>query len=93
MKFENYARCEFERVKEMDGHIISLRNGEIKVRIQNMTTVYKYINVAGIPFEVPDNVIINVFSRFGEVKEVKMNYYDVVRKGIATGTRKIKMRV
>ena len=77
----------------MDGHIISLRNGDTKMRIQDMMTVYKYVNVAGIPFEVPDNVIVNVFSRFGEVKEVRMNYYNVGLKGIATGTRKIKMIV
>ena len=93
VKFENYARSEFERIKELDGQIISLKNGEIKMRIQDMTTKYKYVNVAGIPYEIPDDVIVNLFSRFGEVKEVRMNYYNVGLKGIATGTRKIKMVV
>ena len=93
VKFENYAKSEFERVKEMDGQIINLKNGEIKIRIQDMTTEYKYVNVAGIPFEVPDNVVVDLFSRFGEVKEVRMNFYNVGLKGLATGTRKIKMIV
>ena len=93
VKFEDYAKNEFERIKEMDGDIISLKNGEIKIRIQDMTTEYKYVNVAGIPFEVPDALVTDLFSRFGEVKEIRMNYYNVGLKGIATGTRKIKMIV
>ena len=70
-----------------------LSNSEIKIRIQDMTTEYKYVNVAGIPFEVPDALVTDLFSRFGEVKEIRMNYYNVGLKGIATGTRKIKMIV
>ena len=64
IKFDDHAKSEFERVKELDGQIISLRNGDIKIRIQDMTTEYKYVNVAGIPMEVPDNVVIDLFSEF-----------------------------
>ena len=95
LKLEDYASVEFDRIKDMDGEIITLRKNEedVKIMIQDMTSNIKYVAVAGVPFEVPDNAVYELMSRFGIVKGIRMNYYQSVLKGIATGTCIVKMSV
>ena len=95
VKLEDNAFMEFDRIKDMDGEIITLKKNEedIKIMIQDMTSNIKYVAVAGIPFEVPDKAVYELMSRFGIVKGIRMNYYQSVLKGIATGTRIVKMSI
>ena len=95
VKLEDDAFIEFDRIKDMDGEIITLRKDEedVKIMIQDMTSNIKYVAVAGIPFEVPDKAVYELMSRFGIVKGIRMNYYQSVLKGIATGTRIVKMSI
>ena len=58
-----------------------------------MTGDIKYVSVVGIPFEVPDRVVVEIMSRFGTVKDIKMNFYQQNLQGIANGTRCVKMIV
>ena len=76
VKLEDDAFMEFDRIKDMDGEIITLRKNEedIKIMIQDMTSNIKYVAVAGIPFEVPDKAVYELMSRFGIVKGIRMNY-------------------
>ena len=89
VKLEDCASVEFERMKDMDGEIITLKRNddEVKIMIQDMTSNIKYVAVAGIPFEVPDEAVAELMSRFGDVKGIRMNYYKSILNGIATGTR------
>ena len=77
VKLDDDAFMEFERIKDMDGEIITLKrnNGDIKIMIQDMTSSMKYVAVAGIPFEVPNDAVAALMSRFGDVKGIRMNYY------------------
>ena len=79
----------------MDGEIITLRKntGDLKIMIQDMTSNMKYVAVAGIPFEVPNEAVAALMSRFGDVKGIRMNYYKSILNCIATGTRIIKMNM
>ena len=95
VKLDDDALMEFERMKDMDGEIITLRrnNCDVKIMIQDMTSNIKYVAVSGIPFEVPNEAVAALMSRFGDVKGIRMNYYKSILNGIATGTRIIKMNI
>ena len=77
VKLDDDAFMEFERMKDMDGEIITLRrnNCDVKIMIQDMTSNIKYVAVSGIPFEVPNEAVAALMSRFGDVKGIRMNYY------------------
>ena len=90
-KFKSTAANVFDRLKNMDGEIIQVRGGEARVMIQDMTGEVKYVSVSGIPYEVPDEVVANLMSRFGTVKSIRMNYFQQALTGIANGTRCVKM--
>ena len=95
VKLKDDAMLEFDRIKDMDGEIITLRRnfGDVKIMIQDMTSCLKYVAVAGIPFEVPNDAVAALMSRFGDVKGIRMNYYKSILNGIATGTRIVKMNM
>ena len=95
VKLNDDAMLDFDRIKDMDGEIITLRrnNGDVKIMIQDMTSSLKYVAVAGIPFEVPNEAVAALMSRFGDVKGIRMNYYKSILNGIATGTRIVKMNM
>ena len=95
IKLDDYAALEFERMKDRDGETITLirKNEEVKIMIQDMTSNIKNVAVAGIPFEVPDEAVTELMSRFGDVRGIRMNFYQSILKGIATGTRIVKMNI
>ena len=96
IKLKEEALDEFDRMVSMDGEVFTIQRTdgeEVRIMVQDMASNIKYVSVAGVPFEVPDEALYNLMSRFGDVKGVRMNYYHTILPGIATGTRVVKMNI
>ena len=91
IKFKPQFANVFERVKKLDGNVLLVRGGEARVIIQDMTGEIKYVSVYGVPFEVPNSAVEELMSRFGQVKDIRMIFFQQNLCGIATGTRCVKM--
>ena len=73
IKFKDSAESEYERMKDLDGEVITIKqetDEEVKIMVQDITSNIKYVAVSGVPFEVPDSALTNLMSRFGEVKGI-----------------------
>ena len=72
LKFKSQFEYVFERVKSRDRDVVSVRGGEARVMVQDMTGEIEYVSVVRMPFEIPDKVVVEIMSRFGTVKDIKI---------------------
>ena len=94
INYKETSTMMYDLLKFRDGEIFKIHNySEKRIMIQDMSSDLKFVAVIGVPFEVPHQIVRNIMSRFGEVHDIRMNYFQTKLNGLATGTRTVKMKV
>ena len=65
-----------------------------KVKVVNLSSTFSFVSIRNAPFELSDELIINILSRYGKVEGIRHNKYTYgPLKGVLTGVRTAKMQV
>ena len=70
----------------------SVEVGSLSAKIINLSKSYTYVSVRNAPFELEDDMIVNILSRYGKVENLRNNKFAVGPfKGLLNGVRTVKM--
>ena len=82
-----------EIVKDFEDKLIKLSE-ENNVKIVNLSTTNTYVSIRNAPFELSDELLINIMSRYGKVDSIRSNRFSMgPLKGVLTGIRTVKMKI
>ena len=69
-------------------------SGSLSAKVINLGMSFTYMSVRNAPFEMEDDTIVNILSRYGKVENVRRNRYVVGPfKGLLNGVHTAKMKI
>ena len=80
-------------MEKFEDRVIAINNVD-SVKVINLSSTITFVSVRNAPFEMDDDVIINILSRYGKVESLRNNRYSVGPfKGLLTGMRTARMKL
>ena len=68
--------------------------GAVSVKVINLSKSFSYVSVRNAPFELDDDTIVKIMSRYGKVDSIRNNRFSFGPfSGLLTGVRTVKMRI
>ena len=101
-----FQECKYNRVEvkfhdedvhrqfviEYAGKVIVLDNDHISVKVVNLSDIYTYVSIRYAPYDLPNDTITKVLSRYGQVEGIRWNKYTYGdATGLLNGTRTAQM--
>ena len=69
-------------------------NGYGNVRVVNMSKVFIFVSVRYAPFDMEEETLVNILSRYGKVHDMRWNRFSYGKaKGLLNGTRTARMQI
>ena len=76
-------------MKKYEDEIVMIESVEAKVT--NLSQSYTYVSVRNTPFELEDDVILSILSRYGKIDSMRLNRFVTGPfKGLLNGVRTVK---
>ena len=80
-------------VNDYEDQTLKINESET-VKIINLSSSVTYVSVRNAPFEMDDELITNILSRYGKVENVRNNRFSVGPfRGLLSGVRTVRMRI
>jgi len=92
IKFNNSAIYE-SYCDTYDGKELQVGNNG-NVRVINFSKVYTYVSIRHAPFDMENDILENILSKYGKLHGIRLNTYFYGRaKGLLNGTRTARMEL
>ena len=80
-------------MEEFEDKMIKINEVEM-VRIVNLSNSFTFVSIRNAPFEMDDDLIVGILSRYGKVDSIRKNTFSLGPfKGLLSGIRTVKMKI